>query len=160
MPISTGIREAWRVYSTHLVVWELVQEAAFVDMLRLENDISIATSTSRRDNVLQKCGWNEEYDDEQVYDCAYGAGAFRNLPLVGLGHVDALQACLDKVGAGPQDQWIGCCEGKSTQGNGGDYGCTLANSMVEDRRTCSRDGGQRDSFGIAKGRCGHIDNRL
>lgn len=146
---------------THLVVRKLVQEAAFIDVLCLENDISVATSTSCRDNVLQKRGGDEENDDEQIDNCADGAGAFRNLPLVGLGHVDTLQACLDEVGTGPHDQRICRREGKATQGNGGDDGRALADSLVEDGGACSRDGVQRDGLGIAErrrdGGGGHVE---
>lgn len=94
-----------------------MQKAALVDMLCLQDDISVASSRRSRDNVLQECGWNKEYHNEQIDDSTNGASAFGDLPLVRLGQVDTLQACLDEVGAGPHDQRVRRSEGEAAQGN-------------------------------------------
>lgn len=142
--------------SSHLVMWKLVQKAAFIDMLCLQNDISIAASTRSGNNILEESGRNEEDDDKQVNNGANGAGAFWNFLFVGFGHVDALQASLDKVGTGPHDQRIGGSEGEAAQSNGGNNGRALANGLVEDCCACSRNGVQRESLGVAEACRGHV----
>lgn len=134
--------------SAHFTMRELVQEATLVDMLGMQDNVPVPAAASGSNNVLVKWERREDDNGEQVDNCADCAGAFGDLPLVGLGHVDALEPGLHEGRAQPADHGICSCVGHAAQGERGDQGLALAAEGVgQDGATCGREAGEADRLG-------------
>lgn len=66
-----------------------MQEASLVNMLGMQDDISVPAAACCSNNVLVEGERGEDYDSEQVDDGADGACALWDLPPICLGHVNA-----------------------------------------------------------------------
>lgn len=150
-PSAVGYECWWRA---HLAVRELVQEAALVDVLGVQDDVPVAAAAGGSNDVLVEGEGGEDDDGEQVDDGADGTGALWNLPPVGLGHVDALEPGLDEGGPQPADHGIGGGVGHAAEGERRDQGLALAAEGVgQDGAARRGQGGEADRLGAGELRC-------
>lgn len=138
----------------HLAVRELVQESALVDMLGMQDDVPVPAAAGGSNNVLVERERGEDDDCEQVDDSADGAGAFWDLPPIGLGHVDALEPSLDEGRPQPADHGVGSGVGHAAQGERCDQGLALAaEGVCQDGAACRGQGGEADRLGAGELGC-------
>lgn len=118
-----------------------MQEAPLVDLLQLDDDIPISTTTRRGHDVLVERKRDKDDDDEEINGCAHCAHAFGNLALMRLAHVATPEAGLHERGAEPADHGVAEGEGEEGERERGDERFAIAVERVEkngDR--CGRDG--------------------
>lgn len=134
-----------------------MQEAALVDMLGMQDDISVPAAARGSNDVLVKGERGEDDDGEEVDDGADCAGALGDLPPVRLGHVDALEPGLDEGGPQPADHGVCGGVGHAAQGERCDQGLALAAKGVgQDGATRGGEGGEADRLGPGEmGGCRH-----
>lgn len=98
-----------------LAMREPMEEAALLDVLDLQDHITIASPTCGRHNVLVEGKGDEDDDDEQVDDGADSTHALRKLFFVVFAHVDAFQASLDEGRTEPSNHGIAGAEGYAAE---------------------------------------------
>lgn len=145
-------------WHAHLAVGELVQEAALVDVLGVQDNVPVPAAAGGGNDVLVEGERGEDDDGEQVDDGADGAGALGDLPPVGLGHVNALEPGLDEGRPQPADHGIGGGVGHAAEGERRNQGLALAADGVgQDGAACRGQGGEADRLGPGElgGGCRH-----
>lgn len=109
---------------------EAMQEASLLNMFDMQDDVAVASTAGRGDNVLVKGKRDEDNNDKEVDGGADSTHAFGNERLVSFGEVLALEAGLDEGGAQPADHAVGERKGEGRQGQGRDERLSLASEGV------------------------------
>ena len=144
--------------ASYLAVWETMEEAALLYVLHVEDDVSVAASAGRRDDVLVERERDENNDDEEVNNRADAAHAFRDLLLVVLAHVDAFQPGFHERWAQPSYHGVSGTEGNATKGNRSNKGFPIALEGVG--KDCNTSGGKRkETEGLGSRQSGRRSHR-
>lgn len=96
----------------------------------LPHHIPIPTAGRRSHDVLVEGERNEHDDAQQVHDSTHGAHGLRDLLLVHLAHILALQARLHERWSQPADHGIGGRKGNAAEGQRGDQRLAVAGEGV------------------------------
>lgn len=110
-----------------------MKETTSLNMLELQDDITIAAARRSGNDVLVEWPRYEDYQHEDIHhgaDGAHGLGAASreqvvelklggrvHLHLLELAHVASLEATGCKSRSQPADECVACCKGEPTKGN-------------------------------------------
>ena len=144
--------------ASYLAVWETVEEATLLYVLHVEDDVSIAASACRRNDVLVERKGDENDDDEEINNCADAAHAFRDFLLVVLAHVDTFQPSFHERWAQPSDHGVCGTEGDAAKGNRSNKRLPIALEGV--CKDCNTSGGKRkETEGLGSRQSGRRSHR-
>jgi hypothetical protein len=109
-----------------------VKEPSLLNMLNMEDNITIAASTSSRHDILVERKRNEDNDDQKIDNSANASHALRDLSLVMLAHVNSSQARLHKRRTQPSNHGIGGAERDAAEGKRSDEWLAIGLEVVDE----------------------------
>lgn len=123
----------------YLVVRKTVQQTTLINVVKLDDDITIASTTGSGDNILVERKRDKHHDGEEVYGGADGAHALGDLvAVVDLAHVAAAKASLHKGRSEPADHGEAEGKGEHREAQEGDEGFAIAlEGVCEDCDGCA-----------------------
>ena len=125
-----------------------MQEAPLVDLLQLDDDIAISTTTRRSHNVLVEGERDEDHDGDEIDSSAYSAHALWNVGTVQLAHVATTEAGAHKGRPQPAYHGIADREGEQGERERSDEGFAIAVECVcEDGEGCAGEGEEGQGLG-------------
>lgn len=128
-----------------------MQEAALVDLLELDDHITVSTTAGGGDDVLVEGKRDEDDDGDEVDGGADGTHALWDLGLVRLAHVAAAKAGAHEGGPQPADHGVAEGEGEQGEGEAGDEGFAIAlEGVCEDGDGCAGEGEEGDELGAGE----------
>lgn len=125
-----------------------MQEATLVDMLNMQDDITVAPPASGGNNVLVEGEGDEDDDGDKVDGGADGAHALRDEGPRRLAHVAAAEAGGNELGAEPADHGVGDGEGEQGEGQRGNEGLAIVvKGVCEDGEGGAGEGDEGEGLG-------------
>jgi hypothetical protein len=119
--------------------------------LNLNHNISVSTSTSRRDDILVKRKRYKDDDGDEIHRGAHRAHAFRDLAAIDLAHVAAPKAGLDECRAEPADHGVAERKGNERERQRRNEGLAIAvEGVCEDGERGAGEGDEAERFGAGE----------